>query len=201
MRIAVVALKGGVGKTTTAMFVAAGLARQAATALVDANCQQSAYRWAGRADSLPFPVIPWPDGRQLARQVRQLAGRFDHVVLDTPPERAELARAALAAADLAVVPTGPNPMDAEQIRDVFVLATAVMDERGTDFPVVALLTRVDNRTADAAQIRSFLITNQVPRLAAEVRELRVYAWAYGSSPVALYEYEDVLAELTRIGQE
>jgi chromosome partitioning protein len=45
MRIALVNQKGGVGKSTSAVYLAAGLARQGRTLLVDADPQQTVLSW------------------------------------------------------------------------------------------------------------------------------------------------------------
>jgi len=45
MRLAITNLKGGTGKTTTAVHLAAGLGRHGRTLLVDADPQGSATEW------------------------------------------------------------------------------------------------------------------------------------------------------------
>ena len=53
MKITVANVKGGVGKTTTAMFLAAGLARHGRTLLVDAERQRTPLVGAGRGPAVP----------------------------------------------------------------------------------------------------------------------------------------------------
>ena len=45
MRLAITNLKGGTGKTTTAVYLAAGFGRHGRTLLVDADPQGSATEW------------------------------------------------------------------------------------------------------------------------------------------------------------
>ncbi|WP_202807804.1 AAA family ATPase [Mycolicibacterium aromaticivorans] len=94
--------KGGVAKTTTAMFLAAAAARRA---VVDADPQGSATSWAERAASLdmslPFTVTP-----ATADDLRGLTSTPDElIVIDTPPGTATAIDAAIDAADLVIIPT------------------------------------------------------------------------------------------------
>lgn len=98
MIITVTNLKGGVGKTTTAVY----LAHAMSAALVDADPQSSAAEWASvaRDDGTPLnvPVIALPTAN--------LAGRLPaaaHVVIDTPPGNLSIVSAAIEAADVVVV--------------------------------------------------------------------------------------------------
>jgi chromosome partitioning protein len=111
--IAVVGNKGGTGKTTLALNLAAGLAaRGAAVVIVDADPQQSAYQWrlAGEADNgLPHVVAA---ALGLPKTVQALRDAHEHVVIDCPPSiKAPQAEAALKLANYALVPVQPSPMD------------------------------------------------------------------------------------------
>ncbi len=117
MRIlAVGSPKGGVGKTTTAVTLAALAAREAGlrTLLVDADANRSALDWCARAgDPIPVEAV---DGRALPRlrQLRRAAG-YDLAVVDLPGAREGAFEAILAGdggpvADLLVVPTEPEVM-------------------------------------------------------------------------------------------
>ena len=86
MRISVIGFKGGVGKTTTAVHLAAYLQRKAPALLIDGDPNRSATEWASKG-LLPFRV---EDERRAARN--GAARDFAHVVIDTEarPTAAEL---------------------------------------------------------------------------------------------------------------
>lgn len=112
MKISIQNQKGGVGKTTLAIHVSHGLALKGARVLlVDADPQGSARDWAAaRNDNPPFSVIGL-DRPTIHRDLPPLAKDYDHVVIDGPPRVSELARSAIIAADLVVVPIQPSPYD------------------------------------------------------------------------------------------
>ncbi|WP_322755991.1 ParA family protein [Frankia sp. Cas3] len=110
MRIVVGNLKGGVAKTTTAVYLALGLARTGRVLLVDADgTNASAVDWSANAEDWPATVVvvPWavPD---LGRRVAAVAGDYDHIVIDTGPERGDLLRQALMVTDDLLVPVAPS---------------------------------------------------------------------------------------------
>jgi chromosome partitioning protein len=112
MIFAVLNQKGGVGKTTVTLHVAAGLALQGARVLVvDADPQGSARDWAAARTVPPlFPVVGL-DRPTLHRDVLTLAADYDHVVIDGPPRTTEVTRSALLAADVVLIPVQPSPYD------------------------------------------------------------------------------------------
>jgi chromosome partitioning protein len=112
MILAVLNQKGGVGKTTLTLHVAAGLALQGARVLVvDADPQGSARDWAAARTAPPlFPVVGL-DRPTLHRDMPTLAADYDHVVIDGPPRTTEVTRSALLAADLVLIPVQPSPYD------------------------------------------------------------------------------------------
>lgn len=114
--IAVVNLKGGSSKTTTAAHLCAELHGLGLGVLtVDADPQGSSLRWS-EAAGWPWPTIGLPV-RNLHAQLGGLIGGRDVVVIDTPPleTQAGIVASALRAATLVIVPTAPTPIEIERL--------------------------------------------------------------------------------------
>ncbi|BAY64844.1 MULTISPECIES: ParA family protein [Calothrix] len=137
--------KGGVGKTTTAVNLAANFARKQNVILVDADIQGSASWWFGRnQDGMGFDLAQETNPKLLSN-LTKLTG-YDLVVVDTPPAlRSEALATVVAIADYLVLPTPPAAMD---------LAVLIETVRKAVIPVgvphKVLLTKVDTRSLGEA---------------------------------------------------
>ncbi|GAY19413.1 cobyrinic acid a,c-diamide synthase [Mycobacterium sp. shizuoka-1] len=107
--------KGGVGKTTLAVNVAAERSRRGRRVLlVDADPQGSALDWQAQRGNLEHPPIFTVAGfprDTIHREIGQLGAGYDDVVIDAPPRVESTARAVIMAADLVVLPVQPSPYD------------------------------------------------------------------------------------------
>ena len=104
--ISLAAFKGGVGKTTSAMHLAALLSDADAPALViDSDPNRSALTWA-RPHKLPFQVCSDLEAARLLRQTT-----FNYVIVDTParPNENDL-EALVRGADLLIIPSTPETL-------------------------------------------------------------------------------------------
>lgn len=112
MIITLSSLKGGSGKSTLAIHLAHAIAQSnRRVLLVDADPQGSAQGWASaREDKPPFTVIGMARNT-LHRDLPDISKDYDHVVIDTPPRVSALARTAILAADLVLIPVQPSSYD------------------------------------------------------------------------------------------
>jgi chromosome partitioning protein len=118
--------KGGVGKTTLCTNLATALAvSEKKVLLIDADRQGSALDWsaARKADPL-FPVVGLPKDT-LHREVAVLAAPYDWVLIDGPPHLSTVAKSALAASDIVIIPVQPSPYDVWAAKEIVDLVTEV----------------------------------------------------------------------------
>ncbi|PIT70119.1 ParA family partition ATPase [Bartonella tribocorum] len=104
--------KGGVGKTTLSVNLAASFARTGARVLlIDVDPQGSALDWAAAREDVPlFSVIGLPRAT-VHKEIAQIGHGYDHVIIDSPPRVTDLARSALMASDFVLIPVLPSPYD------------------------------------------------------------------------------------------
>lgn len=121
MIVVVAALKGGVGKTTTAVYLAAvaGAPKRRVT-LVDADPQGSAADWLEHgADEVlrTLEVAEAPTERLLVRTLDRVDAD-DVAVVDTPPGHERLLAKALERADVVVIPTRVGGVETARVEAV-----------------------------------------------------------------------------------
>ena len=192
MRLAVVNTKGGVGKTTTAIYVAAGLHRQDRTLLIDADPQQSAYLWAEQDPIFPFTVISRPM-RDLHHRLSSLSRGYEHVIIDTPPGDSGIIGSAVMAADTVIIPASPTGLDLNRIMPTISLLASLEPVHPVEVGV--LLTRVRRGTLSARGVRDVLAETGLPVMDTEIPLAEMYAGSFGTAPVDLGRYDDLIREL------
>jgi chromosome partitioning protein len=174
----VAALKGGTGKTSTAVGLAEALAADGQRiVLVDTDPQGSAMRWSSAAaedgaSGLAAVVVAMPT-TDLARRLPAVSATADAVVLDTPPGHVPTVHAAAAAAEVIVVPMAPTLLDLDRVAATLDLA------RDVGRPAVVLLNRTRARTRALAGVREALNAAELPVLGVDVPQREAVANAWG----------------------
>jgi chromosome partitioning protein len=111
--------KGGVGKTTLAVHVADGLARQGKKVmLIDADPQGSALDWAASRRGEPLFAVAGLPRASIHKELPALAKGYDVVLIDGPPRVYDVARSAIMASDLVLIPVQPSPYDVWAAKEI-----------------------------------------------------------------------------------
>lgn len=168
MLVTVASFKGGVGKTTTAMHLAAFLQTQAPTVLFDSDRTRNAISWANRG-TLPFQVAPYT-------QAQKLASKFEHIVLDTGqrPEDTDF-RELAEGCDLLVIPAAPAPLD----NDSLLLSLQSLAEIGATNYRVLIVKDPPPSEGEGTTLRAALEAENVPVFETAIPRLKVFSNAAG----------------------
>lgn len=201
--IAILNQKGGVGKTTLAVHLATAFARQKrAVLLIDADPQGSALDWAAARHGEPlFPVVGLPKS-SIHKELPGLTSNYEFVIIDGPPRVYDVARSAIMAADLVLIPVQPSPYDvwaAKEIIDLLAEATVFKPS----LQKALLINRKIVNTAIGRDVVDALSKYPVPLLNSAVCQRVAFAES-AAQGLTVYELDpEMLAsqEITAVANE
>lgn len=166
--------KGGVGKTTLCVHLSTALAKDGKVLLIDADPQHSALDWAAQRKAAGFFSVIGIPKPILHTQISTLGSGYDWIVIDGPPRVNELARSAIAASDLVIVPVQPSPYDVWAAKDI----VDIVRECEITRPSVQsrfLINRLFPNTTLAGEVTSALSEFEMPMLDTVIHNRTEYA--------------------------
>lgn len=172
--IAIVNQKGGSGKTTLALNLAAGLARRAPTAVADADPQRSISQWIALAeDTSALPVVT-QIGTSAAAAIARLKKTHRYVVVDCPPTvQGPVIQGVMAAADLVLIPVLPSPLDLWASVEMAALVNQAQ-KKNLALQAYLILNQVETRNALSRVMQQAVAEFDVPLLQASVQRRAAY---------------------------
>ena len=166
MIITVTSYKGGVGKTTTAIHLAAYLQRLAPTLLVDGDAIRSATKWSQRGGDkgLPFKVVTHA---QMVGHIRN----YQHIVIDTEGNPTDDDFKDLATnCDLLVIPAVPESVATDGLTHTLSKLRSLENKTHK-----VLLTMVPPKPrTEGRQLRDMLVSEGIPVFTAEIPRLAAF---------------------------
>ena len=143
MNIVVSNVKGGVGKTTSAVYLAGAAAERGREEvfLVDSDRQASSAEWLEMSPISGVELVEAPSERTVAKAMEKGEGI---VVVDTPPGDERIVRAALTRADALVIPTRAGGVEPNRV-----VATLEMTPANIPAGVVICSARLGTKDLEA----------------------------------------------------
>ena len=171
--IAIVGNKGGAGKTTLSVNLAAGISNKSSIAVIDADPQGSSLQWRAIAgDNVHFPV--YAPTFSLKQQAESYSSKNDIVLIDCPPSvKSPQTVSVLEFADIALIPVQPSPMD---LWATVHIEKAIAEARETNPELKALLVinQLESRTTLSKLVREVLNEIALPVADTAIRRRAIY---------------------------
>jgi chromosome partitioning protein len=201
--------KGGVGKTTTAINIAASLIRRNNKVLyIDADPQGSAMQWHAVENNNAFEILHYPEPI-LKIDIQELSKNYDHIIIDAPPAIGDITESILSITNLTIIPLSPSPLDLWSCKATLEIIEEIQPER-PEMEVRLLInrkiqgTRVGRGARDSVEEfdATVLDAELCQRVAfIDAMNFGVSVMQYAPNSKAAFEIEQLCDEIEQIGHE
>ena len=181
--IAIANAKGGVGKSTTAVHLAAWLHKQGHRVLLaDCDAQQSSSQWMEEACP-DIDTLQLDSADEILESLQDHAHEFDYVIADGPGSNSEISRALLMVADLAVLPCKASMLEVRALSEATKLLLQARKIRQGEPPAIIILNMVRPTYKLATEMQKAAAALRLPIVKTFWRLRQVYADAPGQGTV------------------
>ncbi|WP_280382472.1 ParA family protein [Nocardia wallacei] len=179
-------LKGGVGKTTSAFFIAGYFATELGlrVLVIDADpLSQTGYSWYRRLQKgeidLPFTLIAFPS-RHVDDCIADNAADYDVIIVDAGGESADIFKAAIPSTDELVLLTSVSPSEVKRVPSTYKAAEEAAADAAREIRVRVLMTKVPVTMKKGVNVSTEYRTQrgQLEDAGYEVFESYVSAWKW-----------------------
>lgn len=204
LTVAFANVKGGVGKSTTAVHYAEWIrAKGNRVMLVDSDKQGSAASWAvwRQAETdMPAPEISRLYAKDLLVQVPALREHYDRIVIDTRGADGASIRAAMVVSQIVVIPVRDSDFDAAALSDV---AELIAEARSVnpDLRAYSFLSQFDTRRSYPHEQAEFMSELGMPPLESILHFRAVFARVSRGRTVFELGDDNARIEMTNLCKE
>lgn len=208
--ISIINLKGGVGKSTISINLAAYLSNSFKVFLVDSDPQGSTSAWfrvrlKNYPDKLHHKNLDSSETSFSFEDLKTLKHKFknyDYIIIDCPPEDDKIMRTALVISDYAIIPVTPSPFDITSSGKTFNIIEEGLQSRAIKIKPIILISQKVTGTIFGEEARSALRIFNLPIFKSTIG-FRMASKRIGVLGKTIFEYPKSKAaeEFTKLGKE
>jgi chromosome partitioning protein len=196
LTIALINLKPGTGKTTSAVWLAHAFhERGMPVLLADADPAASALEWSDLAEGFPFRIVGMPS-KELHRRIPEIAKPGEVVIIDAPQmeDHKGIARSALRLADELVIPVAPHGIEINRMAPVADEIEDIQPLRDVPARVSVLINRINRSSTTHTETREDLTEDGWHVLSMMIPFVNRYSQSFGLPVKARATEFEALAE-------